>query len=641
MGVSFKVLFLLVSLLFALRALALSTTVLNGQIIRVPAIKPPPPSGTSSFDTEEIDIALQEHQSEKKLPRWGENPGELQDTPEGSNGTMCGLDRPTTENWDANREEIAKWARREYNDFSNSGSDNFALFLRNRWAPNALTSGLFCDALGRCSIGSCTNLVPDDGSNQLDRQMALYVFEQISMADHLLQMVHKQFTDVMNNILHRSDQIVEEFSSAPRIEQAMKDELKREHLGMAVGTSLGLVVAGGFGFMAGPGGAAVGLVVNTYVALVGALNEFRANPDFVDDLKESFKGDLGDILFKAQRSIDLELKHLMIGANNTQNRSLIDLLADSDFLEPYPELAEDLNNHFGRVVTGTAQNKMWEFHRAYILLVNNPGGCENDKTQYVRGPTEYLVCLPEHPELGFWLYSIDRSEEDDSFKDDQALVRGPTGFWRLEGGSEYFGLTLQDVVRSSYHVHLEDLVKKKGESIEMDPLSIDTSIRSPNETLGRVPRIFTIPICRNPGGEAISGVLSKKGRNYPCMCGETGWDDGRWTEEIDETPTFLLRSGFAFSEDWEDYCSDHNYCKGENSIDLKAWLNARRSPDDPEIPRKLRHNFKECHKRRDSRKYPGSPSKDMDQEQKRSQVEWAKYDETWRNTSRAVVSFEG
>lgn len=372
--------------------------------------------------------------------------------------------------------------------------------------------------------------------------------------------------------------------------------------------------------------------------MVTVVGSFRENPEFVHDFKEVFNNDLNEVLFKVKRSIGLDLHDLMVGAEDTQGKTILDHLTSGDLLIPNPDVSIEMGNHIGRVVTGTALNKLWEFDRAYFVLVDSPNGCKNEMA---RGPSGYLVCLPEHPNLGFWFHSIDRYQEDDPFTDTQAMVRGPTGFFKLNGDDKYYGLTLQDVARSSYWVHQKNTVKRKGERIEMDPLSLDSTIRTPDEHLGRVPGVFTVPICRNPGGESISGVLDKHGTNYPCMCGPFNWDNG-WTEEKDETPTFLMRSGFQFSEDWEDWCSNHNDCHGENDIDLHDWLDKQRKNGDPEIPKHLKHNFKKCDERKDSQAHPGFPGKDMGTEAwKRNRMEWAMYDERGRNTSRAVVGFEG
>ncbi|KAF2691999.1 hypothetical protein K458DRAFT_381828 [Lentithecium fluviatile CBS 122367] len=98
-----------------------------------------------------------------------------------------------------------------------------------------------------------------------------------------------------------------------------------------------------------------------------------------------------------------------------------------------------------------------------------------------------------------------------------------------------------------------------------------------------------VSVCRNPDGEAISSVHAKKARNYPCMYGEFGWKSG-WSLGADETRQFLELMGFKFSEDREDYCSDHNHCHGAKHQD---W-NFVAGPGDPPIPKKMKHPFRKC-----------------------------------------------
>lgn len=125
--------------------------------------------------------------------------------------------------------------------------------------------------------------------------------------------------------------------------------------------------------------------------------------------------------------------------------------------------------------------------------------------------------------------------------------------------------------------------------------------------IGSVPGAFSIPILRNPGGEAISSVGKDKSRNYTCMSGEFSWESG-WSIEKNTTLQFLKRSGFMYSEDWEDYCPGHNGCEVENIIDWHADINAFRKHGDPEIPKKLKHPFKKCTSPK-SHDHQGTPNK--------------------------------
>lgn len=252
--------------LFALHISALRTTTTpDGRVIRIPGSKPAPLDVSSSLKSINDNITGRERLPKPKPSSVNGRPDESQ---EGSiDGFMCGLESPTAESWKANQDDISEWVTAQYYDYLDHTHNSFALFLRDRWAPDVLGSGLFCDAVGSCSIVSCSNLIPDNGENHHDRQMALFIFEFIANYDHLLSLVRKASDDVINHILHRSDQLVEDFSSAPRIEKALKDELKKEQIGLAIATSLGLVISGGVGMIAGgPGAAAASATVALVVS---------------------------------------------------------------------------------------------------------------------------------------------------------------------------------------------------------------------------------------------------------------------------------------------------------------------------------------------------------------------------------------
>lgn len=139
------------------------------------------------------------------------------------------------------------------------------------------------------------------------------------------------------------------------------------------------------------------------------------------------------MLFKTKKSVHLDLHDLMIGAEDSQGLTIIDHLTGGEFLESDPDLSIEVGQHIGRVVTGAVVNSMWEYDRTYFVLADSPKGCEEERKYDLRGPTEYLVCLPEFRDKAFWLFSIDRYHEYDVGRDDQAQVRGPTGFFRLDG----------------------------------------------------------------------------------------------------------------------------------------------------------------------------------------------------------------
>ena len=349
------------------------------------------------------------------------------------------------------------------------------------------------------------------------------------------------------------------------------------------------------------------LIGSSYIGAAGIVNSGVAEvPDYSAGVESWLTGTLNTIVDNRHHRVDEDLRDLLKGGVNSKNMTIFDLLASKDFLAPDPNLQAYQAEREKQYMYALSVNAGWRFEQVFIVHANAPpGGCLSDN----RGRAEHLVCLEEKPKYSFWLFNIGQGRERDSLKNDQAQVTAPSG-WHMfdDAGSQTLNVTRKCVVRSSLMMHRNNLADAVDHS---DFVSITSALEregvvmpgmdavhwpsDPEKTkhLGSVPGAFSIPIFRNPGGEAISSVGEDKSRNYPCMAGEFSWESG-WSIEKDTTLQFLKRSGFMFSEDWEDYCSGHNDCEGENSIDWHAELNAFRKDGDPEIPKKLKHPFKKC-----------------------------------------------
>jgi hypothetical protein len=354
--------------------------------------------------------------------------------------------------------------------------------------------------------------------------------------------------------------------------------------------------------------------VSLYLAIVGIPKELDESPDFVDDPKENIHSDMNDMLQKTHKAILCEWNDLLVGLNDTKGRNIVDIMDKHGYLGPDKHLYNNMADHTGRVIMGSAINTLWQMDRSYFVWVDTPGGCEQEKTINKRGPTEYLICLPELPHYGFWFYQIDTYHEGDR-KD--AMVRGPTGFWLLNESTKYYDITLQDIARSSYYIHRKDTIKRINDKIDVDPMEIEEmmmqGLGKKDPDGGRMAGVFTIPLCRNPGGESISGVLDKNGQNYPCACGEFNWKHGiGYTVDKDETGRFLAQSGFMFSKDWAHWCDHKNDCSDVKDLDTWGYLNSLRKDGDPEIPGDVA-SFFDCDERRDSKAHPGYPEDDRRQ----------------------------
>ena len=189
---------------------------------------------------------------------------------------QCGLERPSAKGFREQKDDIVAWFEKEYNaflDLPKESHPNFVLYLQQKWAPKALSSGIFCDSVGSCSIFSCLNLIDkgsdlgDGGSaSDHDRQMALYVFEWLANTDHVFAEVEKKLQEGLQELINTSDRFVDEFSSAKRIQDAVQKEYKERNLGLQIGLSLALV-AGGVAGVAGGAAAGASAAINLIVGL--------------------------------------------------------------------------------------------------------------------------------------------------------------------------------------------------------------------------------------------------------------------------------------------------------------------------------------------------------------------------------------
>jgi hypothetical protein len=494
----------------------------------------------------------------------------------------CGLKKPTAQEWTENLAAITNFTQTNFKNFIDSGNDSFVNYLRDRYAKKAALS---CDTIenaGNCSIGSCLNL--DDDISKEERQIAYLVFEQISGYAQVMQGLPDATRTAGDDVWKISNAIFDLFfHHERRLMYSSK------------------------------------IIAYVYSRI---------------ESKSWFDGQVLSLLRKrTQRrgTIDNDFRQFMKGSPKHNNTTIVDALTTMPFLAPGPDLTETIINMEKQWLYAAAVNRIWwAFNRPYIIDSDAPMGCINDG----RGHYDYRICLPEYPYRSFWLFAIGsylENDEHDSAKlynHRQAHVSGPWTFrffnkyqnkpHNLSTGITeehlFRSITQQDIVRSSLYVHRHKLaddfdnsnITTIGGAFHYADLSFDTG----GSGWSKVQGAWSIPICRNPNGEAITSVHRRTSRNYPCMCGEFGWFGG-WTFEDDETMRFLELSRFQFSEDWEKVCRDHNSCSRQKDIDMKTIMKAKLGPPlDNEIPKKLRSPFNECDEPK-SHQFNGEPHKDF------------------------------
>lgn len=92
-----------------------------------------------------------------------------------------------------------------------------------------------------------------------------------------------------------------------------------------------------------------------------------------------------------------------------------------------------------------------------------------------------------------------------------------------------------------------------------------------------MPGIFTIPILRNPAGQAISQVDAARAiTNYPCMAGPLPWRGGRlpgsqYDSRKDYSQSFILATCLHTHPMFQNQCERQQRCKAEGGRTLPKF----------------------------------------------------------------------
>lgn len=253
----------------------------------------------------------------------------------------------------------------------------------------------------------------------------------------------------------------------------------------------------------------------------------------------------------SEETISHNLELLYKGQKDSKDWNIVEYARAGNYTAVDRTIKTDI--HFRKLWAAGIIGALWHLERTYIVWSDAPDGCASD----TRGPAHLKVCLDDYPKAVFYSYFIERVRETTAH---QALVQGPPGNKLLQ---EY-GLTLKDVVEAS----VEHYKKFKFDNFDFNQKDAFNQWASPDMITkgGNYRGLFTSPVCRNPGGEAISSVNLEKGRNYPCMCGEYSWDTGPSSPANDETEGFLRATSLGNSEDMKRRCDHKQNCKENHDI---------------------------------------------------------------------------
>jgi len=494
--------------------------------------------------------------------------------------------------------------------------------MRAEFAPGLVPSQFTCDLSGPCSPVAC-ELLRHNLSRE-DKQMAMYVFEQISGLHHTYQSMYQGLLESAISMQGRIPDLMRRFSRVRQLDSLITEKDKKSRatslaitgiLG-SISTVLGHVnpldqavkkrkkdakakagVGAIAGAVAGVGAEVAGVAAASEAAIIEP--EVLATVGIVTgiiSLVNSVVGTLRDDI--SMHTPDLEhnirlvlsiyekrgieaLKHdlrkLMEGDKIGHGKSLQDYMTGDTFYLRVPRAQEDIHRASDMMLFGTVVNGLWAWERSYIVESKAMAryGCEND----YRGPREGRVCLKDRPGMVYYIYSYDLGADEIGKR---YPVHSPTGYRNFfRRINQAHGFTKEDIVLSSLFVRKYKLAQNGAGNYENVPHAFEHSKKN-GRYYGTMPGVFTLPICHNPQGEAISSVWTRKSMHLPCMCGDFGWDNGQYRRDKDETLGFLVKTGLMHSDAWGKQCLSQSKCRRfRDSIWTSRLQHVQRTGDPP------------------------------------------------------------
>ncbi|RYO48580.1 hypothetical protein AA0116_g12338 [Alternaria tenuissima] len=522
-----------------------------------------------------------------------------------STGTYssCNLQVPSNISWPYFRELVANFTRVHVDLFRRDYRyTTFPLYLRDNFAPDLPPSSVTCDSVGECSLTSCQLLNPE--LSPYDRQMAYFVFEQISGIDHLFKSQREAMREGATYIDGQIPELIRTYSASPRIERQLQKKLmdlrRYEKLAMAIVGGAGLMAGGVmalpvFGIAATTGVAMTNLLTATYVSVVGSFNAVRSDlRQISSNLKENIHSSLNEFRHAMISNETFGMQSIMGHRPNTPGQDLVDVLAGEYFFRRDENIQQPLQESFLRTIFSPLSMESGHrrdhtlFRRMYRLDTVSGIRVDLKRTGFAFQSiqTLYTTCMPS-TSLGSTIIG------KMTWPSSTVLLAVETST-RNQGGLPHMASPRKILFVPQYLFMRTNCKTPYATGTTTQYPRLRSAIERWGKNLGKVPGGFSLPICVNPGGEAISSDWDKEARNYPCMCGNFGWNDGTWTYQADETLDFLVHSGLMFSEDWERFCHRNGECKGVEWTDLHSQLDQKREPDDPPIPKRLKYLFNPC-----------------------------------------------
>ncbi|THY97523.1 hypothetical protein D6C95_04929 [Aureobasidium pullulans] len=521
------------------------------------------------------------------------------------------------------KETVGPWAQGQYDEWKNSnpsGADKrFWSWFHHKWAPDMAESIIDCKLSKLCSPVSCRFV--DDTQDPDDQFNAYWTLESVSnyhnMAFEIKEANEKAWLEVRGDLAT----LMEKFSDGKNIEQHKADHDQHwkivSHivitialLASAIATVLTAGAAGESIAILGlvtvskasvaVFGAQTGLIGSAAVAAISFGSDFMEGKDYVSKMSA--------LLGKAQKknqelvtdTFDQQMLSFLGGeysSPNSSESSLAQLVETGRYVNTTTVYTPEQNKMLRNVWTASYISNIWNTERTYIVMADAKGGCASDK----RGYRPLRVCLDEVPDYVFYVFTKTHIREGTP---GSALIRGPLGYQSLE---EFTGFTLEEVVRASYVYSRYHSYNVDGEAEQADMVDNFFSANQIKDG-GIAHGLFNLPILYSPGGQAISAINTKRGRNFPCMAAALPWSRSNsesqisslgsrspkpWTGNDPDTMfQFLNVTGLYQSGDYWRTCERSrkrrgNHCKRDTSVN---WTN--KFPENQH--KKATHPFKRC-----------------------------------------------
>ncbi|THV83707.1 hypothetical protein D6D29_03681, partial [Aureobasidium pullulans] len=531
-------------------------------------------------------------------------------------------------------EQVGPWFQDQFDEWESSYKDEeprFWSWFHHKYAPGTAETILDCKLDGTCSPVDCS-LVSDEFSLEVQHN-AFHAMESVANFHNTMWAIKRANVEAFNGVESNMQALMNQFSDGANVEKQRADF--QEHMKLLMHAIIAVTLL--LSAITGAASAAIGLMTATAeqataagviegvvevadpwaklvaknTALAGAkwtvagavfnamsgvevgtvsvITDLISGPDYAMKLQTAAKQAMSQNQHITAKLFDANMISLLNGTDGVTNMTLVDIVRSGRYANT-TEIVPAFRDQLRALWTASAISTIWSTEHSYIVASDvSSGGCESDR----RGPQALKSCVVAYPNKVFYTYFKSNCREGIQ---GQALLRGPPGHELLKQATNF---TLDDVVASSM-THLEAHGNQQLRPM-VGTEGFETLFGNASATArggGNARGIFMLPVCYTPGGQAISSINLKKGRNLPCMCSNFDFPGerllaaglqprsqlqaakrrsakrGGWTGDIQASYNFIYSSGLYESKNFHRLCThrrgarrEHgNSCKQDKSI---------------------------------------------------------------------------